>query len=107
MNANRKKSQRSLGLPYLNLFFTLLLIAVPLSSTTLAKEKLKKDKFRGSVVYAGPKAISVRSKENIYLVRTFNYTPQLEQKIQNRKPASGSQVTVHYLRGTDLAVKVD
>jgi hypothetical protein len=40
-------------------------------------------------------------------VRTFNYTPQLEKKINAKPPAAGKKVTVHYFRGTDLATKVD
>src|SRR5262245_14043317 len=67
----------------------------------------KKDKFRGTVVHAGPKAITVKSQENIYMVRTFNYTPELEKQIHSKPPVSGKKVTVHYFRGTDLATKVD
>jgi len=92
---------------YLNLLFcTSLLTAIPITSA-FATEKLKKDKFYGNVVSVGPKAISVKSKQNMYVVRTFNYTPQLERKIQQKKPAPGRQVTVHYFRGTDLALRVD
>jgi hypothetical protein len=73
----------------------------------LASGNQKKEKFRGTVVHAGPKAITVKSQNNIYMVRTFNYTPQLEKKIHSKPPVSGKKVTVHYLRGTDLAIKVD
>jgi len=87
------------------------LLALLLTATaphfSLAGGNQKKDKFRGTVVHAGPKAITVKSQENIYVVRTFNYTPQLEKKIQAKPPASGKKVTVHYFRGTDLATKVD
>jgi len=72
-----------------------------------SKENQKKDKFRGIVVHAGPKAISVKSQDNIYVVRTFNYTPELEKKINAKPPAAGKKVTVHYFRGTDIATKVD
>jgi hypothetical protein len=92
---------------YLNLLFcTSLLTAIP-TTPGFADEKLKKDKFYGSVVSVGPKAISVKSKQNMYVVRTFNYTPQLEKKILQKKPTPGSQITVHYFRGTDLALRVD
>jgi hypothetical protein len=74
---------------------------------TFAGGNQKKDKFRGTVVHAGPKAITVKSQENIYVVRTFNYTPELEKKIHSKPPVSGKKVTVHYFRGTDLATKVD
>jgi hypothetical protein len=88
------------------LFCTSLLTAIPITPA-LANEKLKKDKFRGNVVSVGPRAISIKSKQNMYIVRTFNYTPQLEKKIQKKKPAPGTLITVHYLRGTDLALQVD
>jgi hypothetical protein len=92
---------------YLSLLFcTSLLTAIPITPA-FANEKLKKDKFHGNVVSVGPKAISVKSKQNMYVVRTFNYTPQLEKKIQQKKPAPGRQITVHYFRGTDLALRVD
>jgi hypothetical protein len=75
--------------------------------SNFAKEKAKRDKFHGTVVYTGPQAITVKSRENIYLVRTFNYTPQLQRKIRPGQPVSGKKVTVHYFRGTDLAVNID
>ena len=56
---------------------------------------------------AGPKAITVKSRHNIYLVRTFHYSTKLEQKMLRNKPEAGKKVTVHYVRGSDLALKVD
>jgi len=84
-----------------------LLLLVPLSRAQSAKEKPKHDKFHGSVVNAGPKSITVKSEDNIYLVRTFDYSPQVEEKIKKKKPVPGRKVTIHYLRGTDVATKVD
>ena len=69
--------------------------------------KPKTDKFEGTVVVVGPKAITVKSRHNIYLVRTFHYSAQLEQKMLRHKPEAGKKVTVHYVRGSDLALKVD
>jgi hypothetical protein len=69
--------------------------------------KPKTDKFDGTVVVVGPKAITVKSISNIYVVRTFHYSPELEQKIQRKKPETGKKVTVQYVRGTDLALEVD
>ena len=88
------------------LLWSVVLAFIP-SYSIAAKQKQKKDRFRGTVVLAGPRAITVKSERNIYLVRTFNYTPQLERKIQSKKPPPGEKVTVHYLRGTDIALKVD
>ena len=70
------------------------------------KEKIKQDKFHGFVVKAGPKAITVKSEENIYLIRTFNYTSQLEEKLKKKSPQPGKKVTVTYVRGSDLATNV-
>ena len=69
--------------------------------------KPKTDKFEGTVVVVGPKAITVKSRHNIYMVRTFHYSARLEQKILRKKPEAGKKVTVHYVRGSDLALKVD
>ena len=69
--------------------------------------KPKTDKFHGTVVAAGPKAITVKSRDNIYKVRTFSYSAQLEQKMLSSRPQAGQNVTVRYVRGTDLATKVD
>ena len=55
-----------------------LLVAANLVSNStgiLAKSKTKTDKFEGYVVVVGPKAITVKNKNNIYHVRTFNYSP--------------------------------
>jgi len=69
--------------------------------------KPKTDKFEGTVVVVGPKAITVKSRYNIYMVRTFHYSAELEQKMLRKKPETGKKVTVHYVRGSDLALKVD
>ena len=72
----------------------------------LPKEKVKQDKFHGIVVKTGPTAITVKSEENIYLIRTFNYTPELGEKLKKKSPQPGKKVTVTYVRGSDLATKV-
>jgi hypothetical protein len=59
------------------------------------------------VVFAGPQAISVQSLNDIYLVRMFYYTPELKTKVEAKRPPQGKIVTIHYLRGTDTAVKID
>ncbi len=77
------------------------------SSALFAKQKIKTQKFSGSVVTVGPSAITVKSRQNIYAIRTFNYSPEVAKKFQKKKPSPGKNVTVHYVRGTDLALKVD
>ena len=69
--------------------------------------KAKTEKFEGTVVVMGPKAITVKSRHNIYMVRTFHYSAKLEQKMVRSKLGMGKKVTVHYVRGSDLALKVD
>ena len=86
----------------LGILGALLLLNLPLFS----KEKIKHDKFHGIVVKTGPKAITVKSEDNIYLIRTFNYTPQLEEKLVKKPLQPGKKVTVTYVRGSDLAIKV-
>lgn len=80
-----------------------LLLANP---PVFSKEKTRQDKFHGIVVKTGPKAITVKSEDNIYLIRTFNYTPQVEEKLKKKPPQPGKKVTVTYVRGSDLATKV-
>jgi hypothetical protein len=82
------------------------LLLVGLGSGVL-QAKPKTDKFEGTVVVVGPKAITVKSLYNIYMVRTFTYSAELEQKMLRKKPETGKKVTVHYVRGSDLALKVD
>ena len=86
--------------------FVLLFLLAALPTGLEAGHKPKTDKFTGFVVAAGPKSITVKSKDNIYQVRTFNYSPGVEQQLMKKKLQAGSKVTVHYTRGTDVAVKV-
>jgi hypothetical protein len=87
------------------LLLSSLLVAPP--NSLFAGHKPKTDKFEGYVVAAGPKSITVKNKKNIYHVRTFNYSPKVEQQIMKKKPEQGKIVTVHYTRGTDVAVKLN
>lgn len=85
----------------------LLIILILFASATVGWAGQKIDKFRGTVVNAGPTAISVKSETNNYQIRSFEYTPKLKEKINAKPPARGKKVTVHYYRGTNIAVKVD
>jgi hypothetical protein len=89
------------------LVFAALFLLGGLGSGVLQAAKPKTDKFEGMVVVVGPKAITVKSRDNIYMVRTFHYSAELEQKMLRKKPETGKKVTVHYVRGSDLALKVD
>ena len=81
------------------------LLEVP-PKAIFAGHKPPTDSFKGYVVAVGPKAITVKSKENIYHVRTFNYSPKVEQQLMKKKLQPGMMITVHYTRGTDVAVKL-
>jgi hypothetical protein len=68
--------------------------------------KIKLDTFHGEVVNFTSKAITVRDPKNVYNVRTFDYSPQLEQKLQNRLMEKGAKVTVKYQTRSNVAVVV-
>jgi hypothetical protein len=87
------------------LLFSSFLVAPP--KVLFAGHKPKTDKFKGYVVAAGPKSITVKDKKNIYHVRSFNYSPKVEQQLMKKKLEPGMTVTVHYTRGTDIAVKLN
>ena len=88
--------------------FSLLASLLPNAQGNLqAWEKLKKDKFHGTIVAIGPKEMTVKSRENIYLVRTFEYGPEVKKKLSAKKFIPGTRVTVHYYQGTNIAAKLD
>jgi hypothetical protein len=100
--------QRSIFIHWFARLLPVLLIVLMLgASATDVWAGQKTDKFRGTVVNAGPTAISVKSETNIYQIRSFDYTPALKKKIDAKRPAQGKKVTVHYYRGTNIAVSVD
>lgn len=98
--------------PYRRISFHLISILLFISlleippKTFIAGHKPPTDSFTGYVVAVGPKAITVKNKENIYHVRTFSYSPKVEQQLMKKKFQPGMMITVHYTRGTDVAVKL-
>ncbi len=64
------------------------------------------EKFRGEVLNFTPVAITVRNPKNTTLVRTFQFSPKLEGKLANHYMENGDRVTVHFLKGSDTAVKL-
>jgi hypothetical protein len=107
INHFRLSAVRGGSLAWVASIFWLWVFLFSLTSAPQAKTKVKTDEFHGTVVAVGPKAITVKDINHIYHVRTFNYSPKLEKEIVRRKLAPGKRVTVHYVRGTDVAVKVD
>ena len=79
--------------------------------TTLPAIKVKQpkpkiDKFRGESMNFTPVAITVRDPKNTTSVRTFHFTSDLERKMEGRFVENGDKVTVHFVKGSDTAVKI-
>ncbi len=71
----------------------------------------KKVVFKAEVLYATRVAITVRSRENANLVRTFTYDGKLAAKIgkqfdENKLYRFGDRVKITHFAGTDTAVKI-
>ncbi len=64
------------------------------------------ERFRGTVQNFTPTAITVQDLKKFNLVRTFEFTPELQRKLQNRRIENGERVTVRYRKGSDVAVAV-
>lgn len=74
--------------------------------------KPTKEKFVGEVLSVTRGAITVRSRENTTLVRTFTYDNQkladkMAKMIDRNQPFQhGDRVEIQFLAGTDKAVKI-
>ena len=73
--------------------------------------KPKKEKFVGEVISITRVAITVRSRDNSTLVRTFTFDAKLAEKMGERLDRNqpfqfGDRVEIHFLAGTDKAVKI-
>ncbi len=71
----------------------------------------KQELFRGEVLHATRVAITVRSRTNFNLVRTFTYNQKLGAQVAKQLNANklyqfGDRVEITYLGGTDTAVKI-
>jgi len=68
-------------------------------------------KFKGEVLHMTGLAITVRAHENYNLVRTFTFAEKLARQMaelcdRNRPYQYGDRVEIHYLAGSDTAVKL-
>jgi len=68
-------------------------------------------KFKGEVLHMTRLAITVRARENYNLVRTFTFAEKLAPQMaelcdRNRPYQYGDRVEIHYLAGSDTAVKI-
>lgn len=74
--------------------------------------KPEKVKFEGEVLHMTRLTITVRSRANRNLVRTFTFDKELKKKMaklidEERSYRHGDRVTVVYLKGTDTTVKIE
>lgn len=77
----------------------------------VSSPKPKKEKFKGEVLHATRVAITVRSRDNFNLVRTFSYDTKLSKKIneqfdKNKLYQHGDRVEIIYVAGGDMALKI-
>ncbi len=91
------------------------LAAVPAQVTTTApivikQPKPKLEKFKGHVLSATIAAIIVQSSDNEKMVRTFQYSPEVHDKmlaiIQSGGYQHGDMVTVFTQPGSNVALKI-
>lgn len=73
--------------------------------------KPKKETFKAEVLHVTRVAITVRSRDNFNLVRTFTYDPKLAAKMgkkfdDNKIYEHGDRVEIVYVAGGDTAVKI-
>ena len=76
----------------------------------IKQPKIKKDKFKGTVVSATMLAITVRDAKDIRIIRTFHLAPKASEKMVKIIEAGGYQVgdpvTIVHERGSDTALEV-
>ncbi len=76
----------------------------------IKEAKSKLEKFRGEVLNVTNVAITVRSQENERLIRTFTYSPQVREKIQQIIEQGGYQhgdkVEIGHKPGSDVALRI-
>lgn len=76
----------------------------------LKAPKKKIAKFKGEVLSMTSVQIIVRSQANERVIRTFTYTPEVREKMQQIIDRGGYQhgdrVEIHHEPGSDVAVKI-
>ena len=76
----------------------------------LKAPKKKIEKFKAEVLSMTNVQIIVRSTENERVIRTFTYTPEVRDKMQQIIDKGGYQhgdkVEIHHEAGTDVALKI-
>lgn len=72
--------------------------------------KLKRLKYKGTVIIATRVQITVRDPQNERMVRTFRLSDEMQEKMQQIIDKGGYQhgdkVEIHHVEGTDVATKI-
>jgi len=67
-------------------------------------------RFQGQVMNASPAAITVRSRENERVLRTFTYSPKVRDQMQKLLGRGGYQygdkVEIQHEAGSDVALRI-
>ena len=82
-----------------------------LTPVKVEQRKAKPVKFRGEVLVMTRLAITVRSRTNTTVVRTFTYNQKLARKIarlidEDKPFRYGDRVVIRFLPGSNQAVKI-
>jgi hypothetical protein len=76
----------------------------------LKTPKTRIEKFKGEVLSMTSVQIIVRSRENERVIRTFSFTPEVREKMQQIIDQGGYQygdrVEIHHQPGSDVAIKI-
>ncbi len=79
----------------------------PIAIKTL---KPKIVKFRGEVLHMNPVSITVRSRENERVIRTFTFSPKVREQMQrildNGGYQYGDKVVIESEAGSDVALRI-
>jgi len=76
----------------------------------LKPPKPKIEKFKGEVLHANSVQITLRSRDNPRIIRTFSLTPELREKmlkiIERGGYQHGDRVEIEYVAGEETARKI-
>ncbi len=82
-------------------------ITKPIAVKTL---KPKLVEFQGEIMHANSVAITVRSRENERVIRTFTYSPKVQEQMQRIIDQGGYQygdrVAIKHAPGADVALRI-
>ncbi len=74
------------------------------------KAKPKLEKFQGEVLHSNPVTMTVRSRENERIIRTFTYSPKVKEQMQQILEKGGYQygdkVEIQHEAGSDVALRI-